>query len=672
MRLTLRTLLAYLDDTLDPAEIKQIGQKVAESDAAQELIARIRQVTRRRRLTTPPATGPNARFDANTVADYLDSNLPSEQVAEVEKTCLDSDVHLAEIAACHQILTLVLGEPVLVPPLAKRRMYALVQGKEAVPRKASPRKPATAMASGEGHEADDTLLLGLPPWSRIQSMRWLVPAAAALLVAGLAAALWMAIPPRDTQLAFHPRPTNPEKPLPDPTRDRPLLFEPEPELLAMKPRLIEEIIEKKEKPVVPAAVTPANSKPSTERRVAGKPALVNPPSVLLQRPRGKEDWQRLQPNISPVYTSDQLVSLPGFLSEVRLDNKVLLLLWGNLDEAVRSPSLESAVTLHAVGNQPGAPDVDLTLNRGRIVLTNQRAEPARIRVRFHEEIWDLTLQDQGSEVGLDLIGREGGFESGDGPLAALQLLVLKGQARLKIGYQEYALQAPPGPAMFIWDNRGPGPRGPLPLQQLPPEWNKLPPPTKEYRIMETALEGLSGQIAKDKIASKLYDNLSSPDPATRKLATLSLGAIDALPELLDALADERFPEVREAAVSALRHWLGREAGQDKKLKQALADKGYTTSQTDILLQLLHTFSGDDLAKKQTYEVLIEYLRHNKPAVRQLAFWHLLRLVPEARKIPYDPGRGGKQMDDAYEQWKKLLADGKLPPKPPSGPPMPPK
>ena len=30
MRLTLRTLLAYLDDTLEPSETKMIGQKVAE------------------------------------------------------------------------------------------------------------------------------------------------------------------------------------------------------------------------------------------------------------------------------------------------------------------------------------------------------------------------------------------------------------------------------------------------------------------------------------------------------------------------------------------------------------------------------------------------------------------------------------------------------------------
>src|SRR5213082_1428270 len=124
MRLTLRTLLAYLDDTLEPGEIKTIGQKVAESDAAQELVARIKQVTRRRRLTTPTDGGPGQRFDASVVAEYLDNELSAEQVAEIEKICLESDVHLAEISACHQILTLVLGEPALVPPTARRRMYA--------------------------------------------------------------------------------------------------------------------------------------------------------------------------------------------------------------------------------------------------------------------------------------------------------------------------------------------------------------------------------------------------------------------------------------------------------------------------------------------------------------------------------------------------------------------
>src|SRR5438105_3599476 len=138
MRLTLRTLLAYLDDTLEPAQTKMIGQKVAESDTAQELIARIKLVTRRRRLTTPPTSGAGADLDANTIAEYLDNVLPGERLAEVEETCLNSDFHLAETAACHQILTLVLGEPLLVPPVARQRMYRLIQGREAIRNRRAP------------------------------------------------------------------------------------------------------------------------------------------------------------------------------------------------------------------------------------------------------------------------------------------------------------------------------------------------------------------------------------------------------------------------------------------------------------------------------------------------------------------------------------------------------
>src|SRR5947209_3531356 len=175
MRLTLRTLLAYLDDTLDPNQAKQIGQKVAESEVAQELIERIKKVTRRRKLTVPPADGPEA-YDANTVAEYLDNDLPGDKVAEVEEMALNSDVHLAEIAACHQILTLVLGEPARVPPTARQRMYELNKGRESVKRKPpAARVPTVA-------EPPDRPGLGYWPF-----------AVAGLLVVGVGFALWQAV-----------------------------------------------------------------------------------------------------------------------------------------------------------------------------------------------------------------------------------------------------------------------------------------------------------------------------------------------------------------------------------------------------------------------------------------------------------------------------------------------
>ena len=164
MRLTLRTLLAYLDDTLDPTQAKIIGQKVAESDQARELMEHIKQVTRRRRITTPPANGHGGKIDPNTIAEYLDSAVSAEQASEVEQICLASDVHLAEVAADHQILALVLGEPALVPPTAKTRMYGLVKGPESIPF----RKPTNPSVSDheeapDSDDVDDTLRMGLPP-----------------------------------------------------------------------------------------------------------------------------------------------------------------------------------------------------------------------------------------------------------------------------------------------------------------------------------------------------------------------------------------------------------------------------------------------------------------------------------------------------------------------------
>ena len=43
---------------------------------------------------SPDAVGPIA--DANAISEYLDSTLSAEQIAEIERACLESDPHLAE------------------------------------------------------------------------------------------------------------------------------------------------------------------------------------------------------------------------------------------------------------------------------------------------------------------------------------------------------------------------------------------------------------------------------------------------------------------------------------------------------------------------------------------------------------------------------------------------
>lgn len=130
MRLTLRTLLAHMDDVLDPADSKDVGEKIEGSEFAASLVRRIRAVTADPKLSAPRLHGRVAGLDSNTVAEYLDNVLPAERVEDFERFCLESDVHLSEVASCHQTLALVLGEPAEVPDAARQRMRGLLTAYE--------------------------------------------------------------------------------------------------------------------------------------------------------------------------------------------------------------------------------------------------------------------------------------------------------------------------------------------------------------------------------------------------------------------------------------------------------------------------------------------------------------------------------------------------------------
>jgi len=122
MRLTLRTLLAYLDDRLSSSNAREIGRKINGSPFAQELADRISTVVRQRRLAVP---GRNVRtIDPNLIAEYLDDQLTPELVSRIEKEVLSSDYSLAEVAASHQILGL-LADPVELNDRLRNRLLEL-------------------------------------------------------------------------------------------------------------------------------------------------------------------------------------------------------------------------------------------------------------------------------------------------------------------------------------------------------------------------------------------------------------------------------------------------------------------------------------------------------------------------------------------------------------------
>jgi hypothetical protein len=122
-------------------------------------------------------------------------------------------------------------------------------------------------------------------------------------------------------------------------------------------------------------------------------------------------------------------------------------------------------------------------------------------------------------------------------------------------------------------------------------------------------------------------------------------------------------EVRDNAVNALRHWVGREPGQDLLLFKMLVEKKkYNRLDASTFVQLLHSFSPDDLDSIGTYEALIDNLANERLPIRELAHWHLLRLVPEGKVAAYDPVGSEAERKDAVAKWRKMLDDGKIIPK----------
>jgi hypothetical protein len=252
------------------------------------------------------------------------------------------------------------------------------------------------------------------------------------------------------------------------------------------------------------------------------------------------------------------------------------------------------------------------------------------------------------------------------------LFVLKGAANLKIRYDTHLIQEAPGRNLYFWDNTGPAQRSPqsLPAERMP-SWARKDAPKQPQKDVLAALGFLDSRVTdKNSIEDALTEALKVKDPKSlaRALAVFCLAAIDDLPRLVDALGNNDFRDVRVATISALRHWGALKPDNDAKLYKALEGK-YRSGPAEIVMTLLHTFGDRERGDPLTYEALIAYLKHDKIAIRELAYSHLAALVPDA-KIAYDPSGPPDHRDAVVQKWKEIIPDGKLPP-PPKGLPKPP-
>lgn len=395
---------------------------------------------------------------------------------------------------------------------------------------------------------------------------------------------------------------------------------------------------------------------------------TSPAASFSARPANGNQYRTLSAN-DDLFAGDLLVCLPGAGLASR-NNAVAVKSLADYDARSPLPILETALSL---GDAKDV-DLELTLDRGRVDITNTRQSgSAVVRVRFWDQTWKIVLDEPDTRVAVELCGR---WPSGarfklhepnaerlksPAPVASLVFLVLKGAASVDVGGVTVAVKAPPGPAELQWNSLTGARPQPLKLVNLPAWADPAAPLSAEGKKTAAAVEKFRMARADD--PAKAFETfLGSPDSAEQRVALITLGALDDLERLGKALIAAKTLEEWDFGITVLRHWLGRCKDQDQRYYEILTSlRGYSPGQAKTILQLLFGFSAEDLTQPETYEVLLDYLVHEKPAIRSLAAWHLMRLVPQGKAIAYRPDGTREEAEKARAEFKKLIPSGELPP-----------
>jgi hypothetical protein len=159
-------------------------------------------------------------------------------------------------------------------------------------------------------------------------------------------------------------------------------------------------------------------------------------------------------------------------------------------------------------------------------------------------------------------------------------------------------------------------------------------------------------------------------PRTDKLLGVwCLAALDEVARLVELLNDNDpdNADVRETAVHALRSWLARNSHRRETVTELIHRdaRGFSRDNAALVVSLLSPISSEGLELPATYQKLIDYLDHDLPSVRNLAYLSLYgdlgkRMPQEALQIDYKPTQKPERRQEAIVRWRKAVPPGKVP------------
>jgi len=650
MRLTLRTLLAWLDDTLKPSEVREIGHHVSGSPFAQELSERIHRVTRQRRLSVPSRSGPDGT-DPNMVAAYLDNDLDPDAVAEFEKKCLTSDVNLAEVASVHQILSL-LGQKVKVPAEARSRMYQLVKGRETIHTKREESKQPAA---------PEPVTKPIQPWVLPESTPrpWIErfgPVAACLVLITLASwSAWRSLTAKSPEIllvAPRERSDARDESVADLTDQNPLLAtHSESNSVPATDGSASAHGEIPAHPGGPDAASPTPSPDETSgtkvakgaepkskettpavKVLPGSAGLAEPlDGILLRYNSDDREWVRLH-SPTPLSRSDRLLCLAPSRA---------LISFGKLQFTMLGET-EIRVLTQLSDKVPA-----IELLQGRILL--RQSPTGSLKVVFSERTVTLDLSPEDS---LALAKANHRLEGQAPPAPRLEIFCIQGEPSVTVDQKRESISAS---SVVTVSSSGKVDR--INLDSLPAWAAETEPSSAELQ--------LRAQFAKlfhagRPVLAEVVAASEDEHAGIKQLAISALKSLGDLSLLMPMLSrpDDRITRLN--ALAAVRDYIGRGPEDAKKALDQLVEE-FGGEIGSILGKMLIGFTRDEATRPETYQKLVALLGPEQMSIglRELALDTLKRLTGRG-DLGYDPDHpDGKGLTT----WKELQRKGELRPAP---------
>lgn len=721
MRLTVRTLLAWMDETLGADDQAALGEKVAASGVAPRLVERITTVVAHPAVSTPAPIGRGLADDPNTASEFLDNALDPGRLEAFERVCVESDAHLADVAASHRMLAEMARDASVVEPLDAPRRRALLDRARAriamsAPSATGPRQPAGA---GPVSAARDSR-------RRAPLLAWLSAAVAIALLAALGgvfvwslgrtarrpesvtavAALDQNPPPvaaapslsddaapvtepsdatepadRRREVASAAPADEPPPAAVVPSVDPPVSNEPPP-----TPEPTPEPITPMPNPAATASVDPPVAPPAADLRVPSGDALaiVAPPSApppggalpaaaaAPPRPAVEPATVALEPRVGgPLVHRSEIDGKPAWrvlaVDAPLADREELLAPpWCHPVFVVDGITvrLEPGTRAVLTRTTDGAPTLEVVFGRAVVSAAAADATLGVIAGGLRGVVSGVMERAAGIEVRFE---REPGSASSSFRRASVHAGLGDKVWRQNATAAPLAGLPPevllPARASIVWDERDPA--AALPAPPAESSWIVAAPVIG--RIERSAVHALSGAVdaaADGPITESLRPLLTHRRQENRMIAAAMAALVGEYDELVALLCAEPPLALREAQWTTLEQMtvplaIARGDNSAAALAAAFRSAG-PPGKGDLLMTLARGVSDDELAAGAD-RMLVESLDDGSLAVRRFAIRRLLEIVPGGPRsgVAYRADRPDQMRKDGMPGWRAQLDQGRI-------------